>query len=74
MNTSHLPCSLSEAWFPDGMGWQVGLDLDELNLPASESITSVHIVIEMLVLETEGEMSSNWPPEGEKQLSRQKMI
>lgn len=49
------------------------MDLDELNLPASESIMSAHSVIEMLVLETEGEMSSNWPPEGGKQLSRQKM-
>lgn len=70
MNTSHLPCSLSEAWFPDGTGWQVGLDLDELNLPASESITSPHSFVEM---ETEGDMSSNWPPEGGKQLSRQRM-
>lgn len=70
MNTAHLPCSLSEAWFPDGMGWQVGLDPDELKLPTSESITSVHSFIEMLVPETEGEMSCNWPPEGGKQLSR----
>lgn len=46
---SHLPRSLSEAWHPDGIGWQVEMDLDGLDLPASgrevPSIASAHSFI-----------------------------
>lgn len=74
---SHLPRSLSEAWHPDGIGWQVEMDLDGLDLPASgrevPSITSAHSFIDRLRQETAGKLSSSRTAEGGGQLSRQRM-